>query len=394
VDPTLTSVNGRDWRLQLNKSGGEHWTGAVWVAEVSELFEINDLGFSTNQERLDGGVRFGYREIQPGSLFRNYNVSFNSFHNWSHEALDDTWSIDSWHNARTSGNYSLNANAELLNYWGVRANVSYNPQTMSRRQTRGGPMMVGPASTHYSVNLDTDRRKRMSFGLNLSMQDDAIGRGQRREVRGEFRVQPTSSLALSLNPGFESSRSGDQFVTATSTLPYAPTYGSRYVFADLDQTQFSMETRLDWTFTPKLSLQLFAQPLLSSGDYVQYKQLAESQSFDFRTFQSGVGQDQGGTVTCTTSICELDGAQHVDFDEDGTADFSFSDRDFNVRSLIGNAVLRWEYRPGSTIFFVWQRQQMNEAGIGNFDFGRDWGEMFGAPAENRFIVKVNYWLGL
>jgi hypothetical protein len=213
-------------------------------------------------------------------------------------------------------------------------------------------------------------------------------------VRGENRVQPSSTLALSLNPGFESSRSGVQYVTATGTLPYAPTYGSRYVFADLDPTQFSMETRLDWTFSPTISLQLFAQPLLSSGDYLQYKQLSESQSFDFRTFQAGVGQDQGGTVTCTTSICELDGTQHVDFDEDGTADFSFSDRDFNVRSLLGNAVLRWEYRPGSTIFFVWQRQQANSSSIGDFDFGRDWGEMFRAPAENRFIVKVNYWLGL
>ena len=81
-------------------------------------------------------------------------------------------------------------------------------------------------------------------------------------------------------------------------------------------------------------------------------------------------------------------------DRDGTADFSFEDEDFNVRSLIGNAVLRWEYRPGSTVFFVWQRQQMNQVGVGDFDFGRDWGALFGAPAENRFIVKVNYWLGL
>jgi hypothetical protein len=181
-------------------------------------------------------------------------------------------------------------------------------------------------------------------------------------------------------------------VTATDVLPYSPTFGNRYLFADLDQKQFSVETRINWTFSPNVSLQIFAQPLLSSGDYLRYKQLSESQTFDFDGFTSGSTTD-GGT-TCSTSICESGGVQFVDYDGDGTTDHSFSDRDFNIRSLVGNAVLRWEYRPGSTIFFVWQRQQADRAVVGNFDFGRDWGALFDAPAENRFIIKMNYWLGL
>jgi hypothetical protein len=84
----------------------------------------------------------------------------------------------------------------------------------------------------------------------------------------------------------------------------------------------------------------------------------------------------------------------VDFDGDGRVDYSFDDRDFNVRSLLGNAVLRWEYRPGSTIFLVWQRAQDGEVGLGDFDFGRDLDALWGVPAHNRFIVKVNSWLGL
>lgn len=392
VDPALTAVSGRDWRLQLNKSGGEHWTGAVWVAEVSELFEISDLGFSTNAERLDGGFRFGYREIQPGSIFRDYNISLNSFHNWSHEALDDVWSVDSWHNARTSGNYSLNLNGQLLNYWGFRANFTYNPQKMDRRATRGGPMMVGPASRRMSFNVNTDRRKQFHVGGNVQFERDEIGSGRHRELRVDLNVKPSDNLQFSVRPSYETSRSGDQYVTATSTLPYAPTFGTRYLFADLERTTFSMETRVDWTFTPTLSLQLFAQPLLSSGDYLQYKQLSASQSFDFDEFTPGTAASAG--AQCSTSICEVDGEQFVDFDGDGNTDYSFSDRDFNVRSLVGNAVLRWEYRPGSTIFLVWQRQQVGRASNGTFDFGRDWGALFDAPADNRFIVKVNYWLGL
>jgi hypothetical protein len=135
---------------------------------------------------------------------------------------------------------------------------------------------------------------------------------------------------------------------------------------------------LDWTFSPTLSLQLYAQPFLSSGDYVTYKQLAASESFDFVE----LGPSDGS------------GTQSVDFDGDGAADFTFSDRDFNLRSLIGNAVVRWEYRPGSTVFLVWQRAQADRALVGDFDLGRDAGALFGAPADDRFIVKVSYWLGL
>ena len=89
-----------------------------------------------------------------------------------------------------------------------------------------------------------------------------------------------------------------------------------------------------------------------------------------------------------------DGVRYIDFDGNGSTDWSFGDRDFNVRSLRGNAVLRWEYAPGSTLFLVWQRSQVDESLIGDFSFGRDLSAMMRAPAENRFMIKARYWIGL
>jgi hypothetical protein len=91
---------------------------------------------------------------------------------------------------------------------------------------------------------------------------------------------------------------------------------------------------------------------------------------------------------------DADHTRHIDFDGDGIADYSFGDRDFNVRSLRGNAVLRWEYSPGSTLFLVWQRRQVNESLAGDFRFSRDLSALMRAPAENVFMVKLRYWLGL
>jgi len=234
-------------------------------------------------------------------------------------------------------------------------------------------------------------------GANLELNDDVLGRGGRRQVRFDESVKPSDNLLVSFNPRFELSRSGDQYVTATSTLPYAETYGTRYLFADLDRRTFSMQTRVDWTFSPTLSLQLFAQPLLSSGDYLQYKQLAESQSFDFSGFVPGTATTTGTGIDCSGTICDVDGTQHVDFDGDGTTDYAFGDRDFNIRSLIGNAVLRWEYRPGSTLFLVWTHgrsayDQRNFNEPGRFSNDLDASTLFDNEPENTFLVKVSYWL--
>jgi hypothetical protein len=239
-------------------------------------------------------------------------------------------------------------------------------------------MMVSPPSMNWNVNVNTDRRKAVSMGMFFGLNDERVGRGGGWNLGSFLNLQPSDNVSISLEPRFGTSRSSDQYVTATSVLPHAPTYGRRYIFADLDQRTFEMGTRLDWTFTPTLSLQLFAQPLLSSADYVTYKQLAAAQTYDFI--------DLGPS--------DPSGTQSADFDNDGTADFTFTDRDFNFRSLVGNAVLRWEYRPGSAIFLVWQRAQSHSASVGDFDFGRDLGELFDAPTDDRFILKINYWLGL
>ena len=396
VDSTATALTGAEWRLQIERRRGD-WTGAIWAAEVTDGFEINDVGFSQSAERLDAGFRVGYREIEPGDWYRSYNVNFFNYHNWSHEALDDAFQVSSWNDARLRGSYNLRGEVELANFWEVDGDLSYSPEAMSRSATRGGPIMVEPASVRAGVRVNTDRRKALSFGLNLDWDEARRGTGGGTSVGGSVNIQPSDQVEIRLEPRLNWERDGAQYVTtrAADGLDYGPTYGSRYFFADLERQTFSLETRLDWIFTPDLSLQLFAQPLLSSGDYRSYKQLAASGSFDFLTFESGTAMEVGGGVVCSGgSICRLGDDQYVDVDGDGRADLDFEDEDFNVRSLVGNAVLRWEYRPGSTVFLVWQRSQVGSVGTGTFDFRRDLDALFTAPAEDRFILKVNYWLGL
>ena len=396
IDSTATSMTGFDWRLQLDRRRAEHWTGSIWAAQVTPGFEINDAGFSRNQERLDGGFRVGYREIQPGRVLRGYNLNFFTFHNWSHDALKDTWSMASWDRAHVSGSFNWNGNVELLNYWNINGNFSWRPEMMDRTATRGGPLILNPSSRSIRLGLNTDRRKSINFGPSLNREWSVMGAGSRTEIGMRVQMRPSSRVELEIQPSFSRSRDGAQYVASTDVLPFEPTFDRRYLFGDLERRELSMQTRLNVAFSPTLSLQLFAQPLLSSGEYVSYRQLEASESYDFDVFAEGTYLVSGENELCSGGrIClDPDGTQHVDFNGDAVADYSFSDKDFNVRSLIGNMVLRWEYRPGSTVFLVWQRRQSHRALFGDFDFDRDIGAMFDAPADNVFMLKFNYWLGL
>jgi hypothetical protein len=400
VDSTATSISGAQWRLQLNRQNGEHWTGGLWIGERTPGMEVNDLGYSRSSEDLEGGLSLNYQEIRPSSWYKTYNFLFWLAGSWSHEALDDAGSWSSWENARVSGTTNLTARSTFINEWRADITASFSPDRYNYTLTRGGPVMLDPGSWTFRGNINTDARKRVSLRAGFSTRVGLRDSGDEKSVNGTLSIKPSPQLSLSFSPRVSAQTVTDQYVTSTSTLPYEATFGRRYILGELERRTFSMTTRVSWAFSPNLSFQFYAQPLLSSGDYTAYKQLEAARTYDFDVFEEGAFSSQDDVVTCLGGqLCtELeengDRRQHVDFDEDGVADYSFSDRDFNVRSLIGNAVIRWEYRPGSTIFFVWQRRQAGRATVGDFDLERDLEALFDVPADNRFMVKVNYWLGM
>jgi hypothetical protein len=395
MDSGATSLTGVDWRFTFAKRRGDHWTGAFWLAQTTPGFEINDLGFSRRQEMLDGGARIGYREITPGTLFRSYSVSFSTFHNFSHDALDDVGSIDSWKRAHVSAYFELEGEVELLNYWEIEGGFDFSPRRMDRNATRGGPTIVSPQSYGFNVRLESDQRQRITLGPDFRHEWSGQDAGYETSAGLDMEFRPSSRIELRLEPEVSWSRNATQFIAATSVIPNSATFGSRYIFGDLEQREVSVETRLNVVFSPKISLQLYAQPLISSGNVLNYRQLAAPASYDFDVFEEGTYGPIGQIAACVGGRTCLDGEDRlIDFDGNGVADYRFEDRDFNVQSLVGNIVFRWEYRPGSTLFLVWQRAQEQEGRLGNFDFGRDLDALVGAPSENVFMVKVNYWFGL
>ena len=404
LDPTATSMSGAEWRLQFERRSGRHWTGAIWAAQRTPGFEVNDIGFSTATERFDGGARIRYQQPDPGDVFQSYNFTVFTFQNWRHEVQDDVFSASAWGDAHKAGRVQANSSFTFLNWWGTGLSVGFRPEVLSDGLTRGGPLMVDPGAWDVSFRLNTDQRDDLTYSTSVDYAREGRGGGTEFGVDFSIDARPTERLAISLEPAYV--RTIDprqyvmtidppQYVTQFPNPGYEETYGGRYIFGDLRREEVSMNTSVDFIFSPNLSLQVFAQPLISAGKFTGLKQLAQPGTFDFIEFTEGEAVASQGGVTCTGGdFCRANDQIHLDYTGDGVADEEFREQNFNVRSLRGTAALRWEYRPGSRVYVIWQQRRQAENTFGDFDLSRDGRALFDAPGEHVFMIKVDYWLDL
>lgn len=337
-DPTRTSLNGYGTMLALTKIGGERVRFNSNVSMKSPGFDINDVGFMRRADNRSMSNWIQVRYERPTKWYRSFRYNLNQWASWNFDG------------DRLNLGYNVNAHIVFRNHWGTGSGVNYNPQSFDDRATRGGPGAYGNTQRSVWFYVEGDRRKPVSAGTFTFIGGDRLGSSM-SEFGPYVNWRPSSFLML--NTEFVVSNNHDQ-------SQWIEQLDDRYIFGDLRQRTVAIRTRLNYTVTPNLTIQLYAEPFVSAGDYVSFKQLA-----------NGRARDYSQRYAPTTYG---------------------SNPDFNYRSFRTTNVLRWEYRPGSTLFLVWQQGREDSLDRGTFDFRRDFGGVFDAPARNVFLVKWAYWL--
>jgi hypothetical protein len=379
LDPEATSMAGYAGKLAFSRETGA-WRGGTTFTAIHPSYETNDLGFQTAADRIDLRADFGYQQTQPGNLLRTWSVRGSSSGLWN------------FGGERLGTDVNLNGNLQLLSYYGMNGRIGYNFSSWDDRFTRGGPLTRSPAQVSGNLGFNTDTRRMLTVRLNGGFSSDDAG-GWRWNLNANTSVQPSEAVSISGGPSFSRNHSAAQFLPPRADALATQTYGTRYLFAPLDQSTLSFNTRVNVTFSPTLTLEMNAEPLIGSGRYGSLMELAAPRTFDFLVYGEDVGTISRGE----------DGRYTVDPDGDGPAGtFQVNDPDFTVRSLLGSAVLRWEWRPGSTLFLVWQQVRSERltgfaaAGtdrqVGDFSLGDDVRGVFGLKPENVFMLKMTYWL--
>jgi hypothetical protein len=211
------------------------------------------------------------------------------------------------------------------------------------------------------------------------------GWGNDISVNASYR--PVSNVRIALGPSWTANRSVLQYVTAIADPTATAFAGTRYVLSGLAERQLGLETRLSVTFSPTMTFELYAQPFIATGAYGDFKEFTAPRQGNYATY----GRDRG-TVTTTAAPNGLVDSYRIDPDGAGpAAAFTLQNPDFNFRSVRGNAVFRWEYRPGSTLYLAWTQSRSITEPFGDFNFNRDRSGLFATRPDNIFLVKASWW---
>jgi hypothetical protein len=236
--------------------------------------------------------------------------------------------------------------------------------------------------------VQTDNRKPIVLSVGPEVARNVEG-GFQTAVNVSARLKPASNVSVSFGPSYRLTTGVQQYVTAFDDATNTAFYGKRYVLSSLTQKTLSLDTRFNMTFTPNSTLELYMQPFIASGDYFNFKEFDAPR----QSHKSIYGVDRG-TITATKDAQGRDVSYRIDPDGAGpAAAFTLGNPDFNFRSLRGNAVYRWEYSPGSTLYLVWTQSREGSTSLGDFDFNRDRQALLADHPDNIFLVKLSYWLG-
>jgi hypothetical protein len=331
--------------VNFSRIAAEHWLWSLSVDFTSKAFNINDVGFFRRPNDWGGVGFFTYKEDTPAQVVRSYRINL-----FIHER-------ENFDKANLIREASLSSSIIFTNYWELNVNGSIDIGEFDDRETRGNGLYAKPTIFNANIAVETDVRQDVAAALSLHTGWDSKKKFEWGPI-GEILVRPTSWVEFELIAGFNRVRSQEAWVEKrtfrTTSFPLGKLYS---VFADRTTDEVNFTFRSNITFTRELTLQFYAQVFLAKGHYENFRGLVGTS--EFLQFPSYI-----------------------------------INPDFNSQALNTNLVLRWEYVPGSTMFFVWS--QARDGGMGNYftSFGNDFGNTFRIPPANVLLLKVSYWWNL
>jgi hypothetical protein len=343
VDPVKTGY-GVD--AIFEKTGGQHTRGNFAVRVNSPDLNLNRLGYQPRKNAQVYSLWFEYRTTDDWWIIRNTYNHLNLYSNWNYDGV----------NYSRGGN--INTNIEFKNGWYMFTMFSVQGEKYSDDETRGNGLWVWPEYPTIAVfsNFNTDSRKPVSFWWGARGGADRGGDWWGADVGTT--VKPRSNIECNLwttlNRYFDSYRWLSNRVDTIVQHRLMPVFGT------LDWDQFSFGVGVNYLFRRNLSLQVSAEGLINGLDYSDYR---------FYRLQ--------------------------DDSYYSTAQLANWNRDYNYSALNTMMLLRWEYRPGSTLYLVWTRARDEfDDRANNLDFSRDFKRLFSAGSSDVFLIKMSYWLNM
>jgi hypothetical protein len=368
-DPERTSLTGTGGNIQFYKLKGNLQYAAALLAKSPQL-ELNEIGFLRSTDQLFQVSYIGYSFNKPVGILRSASINLNQMSYWN-------FNIENVGNAG-----DLSYNLHFTNNWSLGNGVGYNTSNLSASMLRGGPAFLLAPSANGFLSIRTNNQKALSFSSRISITEGEHKSHNRRDINLGVTYRPTKTLMITLTPSYGINMNNTQYVRTISIAENEP----RYIMANLFQRTLATSLRVNYTITPELTLQFWGQPFISTGHFTDFKKVTDPRASDYFNRFSSFTESQI-TYNPTERL------YHINENEEGTLGYSFRNPDFKITEFLGNLVLRWEYKPGSTFFLVWSQTRDHYYQDGFLDVYQDAYDLFSQKAHNVFLLKFTYRFG-
>lgn len=370
VDSSLTSLGGYGGTVKFGKSSKKRLQFETSVTVRSPGLEFNDIGYMRYSDVIHHGTWVAYYLRNPFAIFNNFFLNTNYWEYWN------------FGGKLLSTNANMNFHTNFKNKWFMNGNFNRQSQTRETSLLRGGPAFILPGNQNFNLNVGTDQSKKLSVFIGTYRGNADVNSMHGLDYFGEINYKPNNSISISIDPDFGIQKSELQYVNTMGT-----TGNPLYLFAHLDQKTLSMTFRINYTVSPELSIEYYGQPFVSAGKYSAFKKIIQP---DASKFKERYYEYSPAELTYIEGTNGDPGTYNVN--DGGT--FSFTNPDFNFRQFRSNLVVRWEYRPGSTLYLVWSQGRTSSASNGVFAYGPDIKDLFSITPHNVFLIKLSYWFNL
>jgi Domain of unknown function (DUF5916)/Carbohydrate family 9 binding domain-like len=366
VDSSLTSLSGYGGTVKFGKTSKKRLQFETCVIVRSPGLEFNDIGYMRYSDVIYQGNWMGYYLRNPFWIlnYLYFNTNYWMYFNFGGQLL--------------SRNYNTNFNAQFKNKWRLNGQFNRESQNISTTLLRGGPSIITPGNQSFSVYLTTDQSKKLSFASGVYQGSGDVNSFRNQEYFGGIYLRPANSISISIEPDYSIQKTELQYVSTAGT-----SQNPLYLFGSLNQKTLGITFRINYTINPELSIEYYGQPFVSAGKYSSYKKITQPDAATFRQRFYDYTPDE---LTLDPS------SNTYNINDGGT--YSFGNPDFNFRQFRSNLVVRWEYLPGSTIYFVWSQGITSTDTNGIFSYGNDMKNLFSVTPHNIFLVKFSYWFAL
>jgi hypothetical protein len=366
VDTLRTSLTGSGGLIQFAKSGQGHLRYMAFVSWKSPQLEVNDLGYSSNVDDIFQVAWVGIRFWKPFFIFRNLNINLNQWTGWNFGGMS------------TYKGGNINLNFQLKNYWNLSTGINRNGQQLSASALWGGPMLKLPGNWNNWFNVSSDRRNQFVFSVGGSNNWGDEGYQVNHSIYANFSYRPSRSLQLTVSPEYYTTKRKLQYVSTPER-----TGDPRYIVASLNQKTYEISVRVEYSLNPDLTVQYYGRPYLSNGEYFDYKRITDPRAERFADRYSAFTTQQ---LTYNSSNEEYSADENLD----GVVDYVFPRKGYCFLSFQSNMIVRWEYRPGSTLFFVWTMGKNDYDNGFSRSVGSDLTDLFDSHPHSTFLLKFSY----